>query len=81
MPTPRPTTHSVRTRIRFNWGYRDGWLAGRRADVAKPALDPERSKDRIYRKAWLMGCADATQPLDLETAWRKYIDKTYTAQV
>jgi hypothetical protein len=27
MPAPRATNHSSRTRTRFDWGYRDGWLS------------------------------------------------------
>jgi hypothetical protein len=74
---PRETNHSSRTRLRFNWGYQDGWRMRKACRFLgeRPTIDPERARDRTYRKAWEMGGEDAQQPLDLERAWRKFIDK------
>ena len=74
MPKPRATNHSSRTRTRFDWGYRDGWLAS----IEKTKADAERMKDRIYKAGWMAGVEAATakpKKHDPSAAWENYIDK------
>lgn len=77
MPAPRITNHSSRTKARFEWGYRDGWLAA----VEKSRADAERMKDRIYKAGWMAGVEAAThapKKHDPSGAWLFFIDKSKT---
>jgi hypothetical protein len=74
MPAPRATNHSSRTRTRFDWGYRDGWLSA----IEKTKADAERLKDRVYKAGWMAGVQAATggpKKHDPSTAWENFIDK------
>lgn len=74
MPAPRKTNHAPRTRMKFDWGYRDGWVAG----IEKTRADAERMKDRTYRAGWMAGVTAATaspKKHDPATAWENFIDK------